>query len=207
MDIFPKRGFYELTFSKASETYVWKEETRVAGSQFELGVKPFNRNSKEMWKDVKDAAKSGDLDNIPDDIYIRFYRTLQAIASDHSTPVAVVRKVIVYWGETGTGKSRRAWEEAGVNAYPKDPRSKFWCGYRAEKNVIIDEFRGGIDISHLLRWTDRYPVRVEIKGSSKPLTMTHLWITSNLHPDDWYPDLDRETRLALLRRIEVIKIT
>lgn len=84
------------------------------------------------------------------------------------------RQVFVYTGPTGTGKSRRAWEEGGINSYPKDPRSKFWCGYRSQECVIIgkyvsdvlltlDEFRGGIDISHLLRWLDRYPCIVEVK--------------------------------------------
>ena len=98
---------------------------------------------------------------------------------------------------------RRAWEEAGLEAYAKDPRSKFWYGYRGEKKVIIDEFRGGIDVAHLLRWLDRYPVSVELKGSSRPLQAEQIWITSNLPPNKWYPDIDRETDQALLRRLHV----
>lgn len=109
----------------------------------------------------------------------------------------------MYYGATGTGKSRKAHEEAGVGAYVKDPRSKFWCGYRGESHVIIDEFRGGIDVSHMLRWLDRYPVRVEIKGSSVPLKADKIWITSNLHPDDWWPDLDEETKRAIRRRVQI----
>lgn len=80
------------------------------------------------------------------------------------------RKVYVFWGPTGTGKSRRAWDEAGPDAYPKDPRSKFWDGYNGHSNVVLDEFRGAIDVSHLLRWFDRYPVLVEVKGSSRILS-------------------------------------
>lgn len=110
---------------------------------------------------------------------------------------------MVYYGATGTGKSRRAWDEAGPDAYCKDPRSKFWCGYQGQQHVIVDEFRGGIDISHMLRWLDRYPVRVEIKGSSRPLRATKIWITSNVHPMNWYIDLDAETKSALLRRLEI----
>lgn len=114
--------------------------------------------------------------------------------------------MVVYYGPTGSGKSRRAWEEAGEDAYAKDPRSKFWCGYRGQENVIIDEFRGGIDISHILRWTDRYPVTVETKGASCPLRATNLWFTSNLHPESWYPELDLATQSALLRRMQVVEI-
>lgn len=109
----------------------------------------------------------------------------------------------MFYGPTGTGKSRRAFSEAGSNAYPKDPRSKFWYGYQGQTNVIIDEFRGGIDISHILRWLDRYPVMVEVKGSSRVLKAEKVWITSNLHPEQWYPDLDRESYRALERRLKI----
>lgn len=107
----------------------------------------------------------------------------------------------MFWGRTGTGKSLRAWEEAGVEAYAKDPRTKWWCGYNGQRNVIIDEFRGSVDIAHLLRWFDRYPVRVELKGSTRPFAAENIWITSNLDPRHWYPDLDSETQNALLRRL------
>lgn len=32
---------------------------------------------------------------------------------------------------------------------------------------------------------------------------TASWITCNLHPFNWYPDLDEETRNALLRRLQI----
>lgn len=66
-----------------------------------------------------------------------YYRSLTAIALDHIQPVAIQRMVFVFWGSTGTGKSRRAWQEAGVQAYCKDPRSKWWCGYKNQTNVVI----------------------------------------------------------------------
>jgi len=110
---------------------------------------------------------------------------------------------LVFWGRTGTGKSHRAWDQAGAQAYVKDPRTKWWCGYRGQENVIIDEFRGVIDISHLLRWLDRYPVLVEVKGGSRPLCARKFWITSNLDPREWYPGLDADTLAALLRRLNI----
>lgn len=72
--------------------------------------------------------------------------------------------------------------------------------------VIIDEFRGDIDVSHLLRWLDRYPVIVEVKGSSCPLVAEKVWITSNLHPREWYPMLDPLTFAALERRLQITQI-
>jgi len=176
----------------------------VDGTRFENGTKPFNRSSATDWATVKSAAQRGILDDIPPDVYVRCYNQLKRIACDHLEPVAIERTVYCFWGATGTGKSRRAWAEAGLQAYPKDPRSKFWDGYRGQESVIIDEFRGGIDISHLLRWLDRYPVIVEIKGSSTTLAAKTIWITSNKDPREWYPDLDEETKQALLRRMTIV---
>jgi hypothetical protein len=193
----------ELTKSKAANDYVWKDETRVDGTQFELGQLKFKRNCETDWAAVLDDAKRGRMDDIPPDIIVRHYGNLRRIGMDHLAPVAVERRIIVYWGPSGTGKSRRAWNEAGLDAYPKDPLTKFWDGYRGQENVVIDEFRGGVSIGHVLRWFDRYPVNIEVKGAAVTLRARTIWITSNLAPDQWYPDLDQDTKAALLRRLEV----
>jgi hypothetical protein len=196
-------GHWEPTKSAAADDYVWKDDTAVADSRFEFGKKPFNRSRATDWDQVVADAKTGQLDNVPSDILVRCYGNLRRIAADHLSPVGFERVCVVYWGATGTGKSRKAWDEAGMDAYPKDPRTKFWDGYRNHRNVVIDEFRGGIDIGHLLRWLDRYPVVVEVKGSAVVLKAEKIWITSNLDPRLWYPDLDEETKSALLRRLTI----
>ncbi len=201
--IFGNTCHAELSRSEAAEQYVWKDATSVEGTRFEWGAKPIRRNSKTDWESVWTSAKSGDLESIPAHVRVTSYRTLQSIRADHEFVPAIERVCYVFWGATGTGKSRRAWAEAGLNAYSKDPRTKFWCGYQGQTNVVLDEFRGGIDISHILRWLDRYPVRVEIKGGSRPLMATTIWITSNLSPNDWYKDCDPETVAALRRRLIV----
>jgi len=204
---FGGRAHCELSRSEHAAEYCRKSDTAVPGTQFEFGSKPIRRNSAIDWESVWTAAKSGDLCAIPANVRVVSYRTLRAIASDHDRPVGAVRECVVYWGSTGVGKSRRAWDESGLDAYCKDPRSKFWCGYQGQQSVIIDEFRGGIDVAHLLRWLDRYPCRVEIKGSSVPLCATKYWITSNLSPDDWYKEIDYETLEALKRRMTIINLT
>lgn len=193
----------ELTRSEAARDYVHKEDTRVEGTTFELGKLPFNRGEPTDWDEVRELAIAGTLASIPSDVFVRNYNALRRIGSDHLRPTCMERVVSVFWGRTGTGKSRRAWEEAGLEAYPKDPNSKFWDGYQSHRHVVIDEFRGGISISHVLRWFDRYPVIVEVKGSSVALCACQIWITSNVDPRYWYPELDEETRAALLRRLTI----
>lgn len=199
--IFGNSVHAEPTRSVAAEDYVWKENTRVDGTAFELGERPFKRNSTTDWDAVRTSAIAGRLDDIPPDVFIRCYNQLRRIESDYVAPTRMERTVHVFHGTTGTGKSRRAWHEAGDDCYTKDPRTKFWDGYRGQENVIIDEFRGAIDIAHMLRWLDRYPVRVECKGSTHVLQARVIWITSNLHPRDWYPDLDQRSYDALRRRL------
>lgn len=219
--LFGSQSHAEPTRSEAASSYVWKEDTRVPNTQFELGQLPFHRNNPKDWEAILNNAKNGNLLDIPPDVLVRYYNSIRRIEKDNLQPISIQREVFVYWGRTGAGKSRRAWDEATFNAYPKDPNTKFWDGYRNHEFVVIDEFRGGkslsplfciiliilliigIAINHLLRWFDRYPVIIEQKGSACVLVAKKIWITSNLSPNDWYPDLDQETLAALRRRLNI----
>jgi len=193
----------EPTLFAAANSYVFKDDTYVAGTRFELGSRPINITNKQDWLAIWDAARNNRIDDIPPSIRFIHYNNVRRIASDFAQPIGMERECFVFWGDTGTGKSRLAWQLAGLDAYPKDPRTKWWDGYRSQKHVVCDEFRGCIDIAHFLRWLDRYPVLVETKGSSTPLIYEKIWITSNLDPRLWYPGLDTATYAALLRRLKI----
>lgn len=201
--IFGLTAHCEPTRSQAARDYVWKEATRF-GEPYEFGEQPFRRNVKTDWEAVWEAAKRGDLESIPANVRVQSYSALRKIHSDYMVCPPMERSCTVFWGSTGTGKSRDAWASAGMEAYSKSPSTKFWDGYRGAEHCVIDEFRGDIGISHLLRWLDRYPVNVEIKGSAIPLFVRRFWITSNLHPREWYPTLDPQTSDALMRRLEIV---
>lgn len=93
----------------------------------------------------------------------------------------------VYWlhGPTGTGKTRWAYQKA-------KERGAFWMsgltlrwfdGYMGQMTAILDDLRStSIEYSSLLRLLDRYPTRVEIKGSSVPWTADLVIITSCYSP-------------------------
>lgn len=199
-EIFGDEAHCEPSRSSAANAYVWKEETRVDGTQFSFGELPFDRSDPKDWERVWTLAKSYKIEEIPADIRIRCYGQISRICADYMRPEAIEKEIYVFWGKSGTGKTRRAAEEAGPQAYWKSPTSVWWCGYQSQSSVIIDEFRGKIGIEHLLRWLDRYPVQVEVKGGSRAVTFIKVWITSNLSPRQWYPDLDEETFTALNRR-------
>ena len=81
-----------------------------------------------------------------------------------------------------------------------------WFIKRGQKHVIIDGFRGVINISHILRWIDRYPVMVETKGAAVPLCATTFWFTSNLPVEHWYRDADCAIVDALKTRLNIIEL-
>lgn len=95
----------------------------------------------------------------------------------------------VYFGPPGCGKSRRALQEAGSDAYwlprPNGLRA-FWDGYDGQENVVVDEFNGWMMKTFMCRLLDRYPLNVETKGGSVPFRGKKLWITSNQPPEEWW---------------------
>lgn len=164
--------------------------------------KVLKRNSKADWEEVFTLAKENRLLEIPKDILVRSYASIRRISTDFSRPIMRgPQEVNVFWGPSGTGKSHRVFEEVGETYYVKAPLNKWFDGYQGEENIIIDEFRGTVDISHLLKWFDKYPCAVETKGAQVYLRTKKWWLTSNLSPDEWYPILDGDTKGALKRRL------
>lgn len=112
-----------------------------------------------------------------------------------------------FWGPTGTGKTRTAFELCGENEpWVSGKDLQWWDGYDAHENVIIDEFRGDFCKFHeLLKILDRYPYRVMNKGGSRQLLATTIYITSCFPPDKVYES--REDIGQLLRRVDHIVFT
>lgn len=197
----------EATRSAAALEYVWKDDTRITGTQFELGQVPVQRNSKKDWDSIWENATKGNFSAIPPDIRTRCYNQLKRVATDHQKPTRRLQVVAeLRIGPTGTGKSYTSWRLAGDDAYPKDPRNKWWDGYQGQEAVVIDEFTGMIGIEHILRWLDVYPVSVEVKGGSVPLKATRFYLTSNKPVETWWPDATPSQIAAIKRRLTVIEM-
>ena len=114
-------------------------------------------------------------------------------------------KPTVTWitGPTGSGKSRRAREILGPDdVYTKSDVSKWFDGYDAHENVILDDFRGSwMAFSDLLTLLDRYERRVEFKGGCRQFLAKNIVITSIMRPEQCYPNVGEDIQ-QLLRRID-----
>lgn len=110
-----------------------------------------------------------------------------------------------YWGGTGTGKSRAAFDELGVQeSFPCSDSAKWWDGYDAHEGVIIDEMREDFcSLKYFLRLTDRYPFTVQVKGTTRQFLARTIIITSPYPPEKLYRT--NEDTNQLLRRLDEIK--
>ncbi len=111
-------------------------------------------------------------------------------------------KVLVLWGEAGTGKTRAAVELAGHSRFILDHAggsNLWWDGYSGEETLILDDFYGWILWNYFLRVLDGYELRLPIKGSFAYAKWTRVILTSNKHPKEWYES--KGYPLELTRRL------
>jgi len=161
----------------------------------------------EYWKDVKEKAQAGRLDEIDNKTYVGMYRTLMAISKDHAQKCAPLENTTGEWwyGASGTGKSRTARTDY-PDAYIK-PINKWWDGYRGEKVVIIedlDKFNVAMG-GDLKRWCDHYSFPAEVKGGCMNIRPEKIIITSQYDINEIWED--EATVDALSRRCKKRKFS
>jgi len=181
-----------------------------SGDLIERGEKPICNDNKGRaeqlrWQRAREAAKTGNLEEIDADIYIRCYNTLKNIAKDHQTkPAPIDVKCFWIYGPTGTGKSH-AVETKFPECYKKNMEDMKWFdGYQDEEVIYledIDKYQvkwGGM----LKRLADRWPMQASIKGSMKYIRPKVVIVTSNVRIEDIWQDTG--TLDPLLRRFKEI---
>ena len=157
-------------------------------------------------REIREAIQNGEPETAIADAHFGDWVRYRQAFREYRNLVSARRtwpmEINVLWGPTGTGKTQQAWEEAGADAFLVNLDNTHSQGIMDKKNIIWDEFSGSsCDIKYLLQLTDRYPMTVRGLYTTYNFVGYKIWITSNLNPDEWYPNAHPEHKNALQRRL------
>lgn len=207
----PRRGTPVQAFE-----YTQKDDTHVGhGNRFSGGILPLAEQGArndlvEVYEILKTDGARGlkrCLESCPA-ATMRYARGLQFALSilDEPRPVYVQRDVRVIVGNTGAGKTKLALEQAHLRSpgsvciLPAPSEAAWLDGYRGHEVVILDDYAPSSRYPHavLLRMLDGYEYPAPVKGGFIVFRPHSIFITTNFHPYEWYPNGDYP---ALRRRI------
>lgn len=209
--LLPERTHVEVrrgTSIQAAE-YCWKEcESPYIYGELSVPRQGQRTDLEALHESLKEKRSIKDISDDHFGSFLRYERSIKSYKFYHSKPrdPNYPPSVICYWGATETGKTRSIWENAptyeDIWVYP----GKGWFdGFEDHKIALFDDFRGSsMEVHLLLQVLDRYPLKVRIKGAHVNWNPEEIYITSNIRPEEWYPNVDQETRAALMRRFTAI---
>lgn len=194
-----------------NRAYCSKCDTGLPDTFRELGTLPRQGNRSDLAELTDAIIEGNDLNTIASTFPTEFVKYNKGIQALRHTLLAKPRNpaeetTVLWWfGPTGTGKSRRAFESY-PDAYIKMPNNKWWDGYEFHSTVILDDYRPSMCPFHeLLRLLDRYPMKVEYKGGTSELQARTFVITTCERPELLWQDKTTEKIDQLIRRITEIR--
>lgn len=195
-----------------NKRYCSKEETRLEGP-WEFGRLPKQGRRSDLEEIKRDLDRDGNLYSISQNHFgqwVRYHKSFSKYISDRQRKNwrnDSRRRVTVFYGPTGTGKTRAASEiclkKVQDQYFLWGPLQAEWFdGYQGETYVIYDEAdKHSLRFGCLLQLLDRYPVQVQVKGGMIFWNAKVIFMTSTKHPSEWYPNKDYS---QLERRIDDI---
>lgn len=173
--------------------YCLKQDTRIDGP-FEFGDWTCEPGKRTDLLEIKRMVDGGqDPKAIWDEHFgsmlryhksVDVYRGLTVRGRDPGEPPSVW----VIYGPPGTGKSKLA-NERVPNAYWMSP-GEWFDGYQPGQSIILDDYRGWLTWTVLLRLCDRYPFRGQFKGGFVHIDAPMIVFTTNKEPRLWYKKED-----------------
>lgn len=170
--------------------YCSKEETRWLGP-FTVGEKKAQGSRTDLAA-VLDLVKTGagymDILEMNPSAAIRYAGNIKSVINLYQKDRSHPPVVIWLHGPSGSGKTRYVFAHHDrTQIYMKDS-SMWWDGYdpKVHKVVLFDEFElTDFGRSEVLRITDRYPCRRQVKGGYVSISPDYVYFTMNDNPTGW----------------------
>jgi len=182
------------------------------GDVFEKGIPPLTdiekgQKEKKRWKRALEEAQEGNLayfeENEPQ-IYL-MHRNKILSHKKYKTEVIDGELEHEWWvGPTGTGKSKKAWEEHP--GHFRKQLNKWWDGYRGQEVVVIEEWspKNDCTAANFKIWSDRYPFNAQVKGGTlENIRPRKIIVTSNYTIEECFPEFNDYDPIK--RRFKVVE--
>jgi len=136
---------------------------------------------------VKDGRSMEDIARTEPEMIVKRVQGLRALQDLLTEDRKGRAEVHWRWGETGVGKSEYPRKLHGEkNVYNKD-NTKWWDLYENQPVCLIDDYDNeSWNYRALLRFLDKYSVAGEVKGRYKKLRFTHIYITCEFPPQEYW---------------------
>lgn len=147
-------------------------------------------------------------------LFVRYHRGLTALRTILRPQKRTWKpSVIILWGPPGVGKTRwvydnheRDFDDIYEVPTPRSGSEVWFDGYCGQSIILVDDFYGWLKWSFLLKFIDRYPQDLPVKGGFTPNLAKYIYFTSNANPETWYNyDNSKIIYGALDRRIDEIR--
>jgi len=180
---------------KEASDYCEKEDTHINGP-WKTGTFDKQQGKRNDLCDIANLLSQGEdyetVGKLYPAAYIRYFKGMMALALLFRTNVIRHVTTLTWWGGTGLGKSRKAYEDF-PDIYSK-PAGFWWDGYIGQETILLDDFDPDDQTyKAMLKVVDRYPLLVPVKGGFVQARWTKIIITSNDDPEEWY-NRDRKSR-------------
>jgi len=177
---------------------------------FEYGELPTNEQGRRtdleaVYGAIRGGSKFADICESFPGAAIRYGSGIQRLMSLYP-PAKPVLEIHVFWGTTGTGKTRRVYDFIShdkIWSCPGKMNNSVWFdGYDGHDVALFDDFDGSwFPVTLFLKLIDRYPLKVPVKGGFTHWNPHHIFITSNVKPEDWYRGATDNHQAAVMRKL------
>lgn len=199
-----ERAHFETTRGTPKEA---SDYCKKDGDWAEFGSLPRGSGSRTDLRAVAEAVQAGaslrEIAERDPSAFIRYSTGILRLQS-HVRPQRRTDRpeIWTFWGKTGVGKTRRVYQFVQPAELWVSSGTTWFDGYDGHRAVLFDDFDGGwFKLSYLLKLLDRYVFQVPVKGGFTWWYPDHIYITTNIHPTDWYPNGSLNHKEALLRRL------
>ena len=149
-------------------------------------------------------------------VYLKYSGGFERLSFRLMISQRVAPRVILLFGNPGCGKSHYVDQQEGDAVYWHPSGATWFDGYdqREHPALALDDFAGALSkmpLTQFLTLCDRYPHRLNVKGTHSYAQFKRIYITSNIHPRAWWKwrteTMDREIHYgAVARRIHQVHV-